>query len=355
VTGVPTFGVALPVHGPIEGLVASAREAEELGYGTVWVTDDRLQKDVFGVLAAIALSTSKLRLGPGVTNPYSRHPALIATAIATLDELSGGRAVLGLGAGGTNHRALGVRREAPVAALAEAIELIRGLLAGREMSLAGRVVQAEAARLDFVPLRPSIPLYIGARGPRMLELAGELADGVIVGNVASADGWSHALERVVAGAARTGRPLEEVELTAWVYCSLDNDPAIALDAIRPMVATSLATSRKVLGSLGLELPEEYLRRMEGLGWSLERDAVAQAGETIPDGTLRWFGLAGTPGDCATSLQDLLGRFPAISHVVIVPAAPAGGHVTETLRRFMLDVVPRLGLPAGRAQVAGRAT
>ena len=342
-TAVPSFGVALPVHGSIEGLVASACEAEELGYSTVWVTDDRLQKDVFGVLAAIALSTSKLRLGPGVTNPYSRHPALIATAIATLDELSGGRAVLGLGAGGTNHRALGVRREAPVAALAEAIELIRGLLAGREVSLAGRVVQAEAARLDFVPLRSAIPLYLGARGPRMLELAGELADGVIVGNVASADGWSHALERVAVGANRAGRQLEDVGLTAWVYCSVEDDPAVALDAIRPMVATSLATSRTVLGALGLELPAEYVLRMERLGWSLERDAVTRAGDAIPDETLRWFGLAGTAGDCADSLQALLERVPAISHVAIVPAAPVAGSVCETLRRFMLDVVPRIGL------------
>jgi 5,10-methylenetetrahydromethanopterin reductase len=338
VTG-PAFGVALPVHGPIEALVESSREAEALGYRYLWATDDRLQKDVFGVLGAIALATSELRLGPGVTNPYSRHPALIATAIATLDELSGGRAVLGLGAGGTNHRALGVRREAPVAALAEAIELIRGLLAGRELTLDGRVVHAESARLDFTPLRASIPIYVGARGPRMLELAGERADGVIVGNVASPEGWGHALERIATGAARAGRTLDAVDLTAWVYCSVAGDSAAALDAIRPMVATSLATSRQVLGQLGLELPREYVSRMEGQGWSLERDMVARAGEAIPEETLRWFGLAGTAAECGASLRDLLERFPQIGQVVIVPAAPAGGDVAGVVRRFMHEVVP----------------
>ena len=335
----PAFGVALPLHEPLEALVASAREAEALGYTYLWATDDRLQKDVFVVLAAIALATSELRLGPGVTNPYSRRPGLIATAIATLDELSGGRAVLRLGAGGTNHRALGIHREAPVTALREAVELIRGLLDRREVTLEGRVIHADGARLDFEPARRSLPIFIGARGPRMLELAGELADGVIVGNVASPDGWSRAHERVAAGAARAGRGTDELALTAWVYCSVADDSAAALDAIRPMVATSLATSRTNLAALGLEPPPAYVQRMDELGWSLERDAVARAGRAIPDETLRWFGLTGTPAECAGALQTLLERFPQIAQVAIVPAAPAGGGVADVVRRFMLEVVP----------------
>ncbi len=338
-TGGPSLGVALPLRGPIEEVVESARAAEELGYRYLWATDDRLQKDVFGVLARIALATSSLRLGPGVTNPFSRHPALIATAIATLDELSGGRAVLGLGAGGTNHRALGVRREAPVAALTEALELIRGLLAGRDVTMNGRVVRAEAARLDFTPLRAAIPLYIGARGPRLLELAGERADGVIVGNVASPTGWSHAFDRIAEGAARAARPLDEITLTAWVYCSVADESAAALDAIRPMVATSLATSRSVLGQLGLDPPRDYVCRMDELGWSLERDSVSRAGEAIPDETLRWFGLAGTPAECAASLRELLEAFPQIAQVVIVPLAPRGANTIDVIRRFRLEVVP----------------
>lgn len=338
-TAGPTFGVALPLHGPVEALVETARTAEELGYRYLWATDDRLQRDVFVVLAAIALATRKLQLGPGVTNPFSRRPALIATAIATLDELSGGRAVLGLGAGGTNHRALGIRREAPVAALAESIALIRGLLAGGEVTASGRVVQAEAARLDFTPNRRSVPLYVGARAPRMLELAGELADGVIVGNVTSPHGWSYAYERIAAGAARAGRTVADVVLTAWAYCSIADDSAAALAAIRPMAATSLATSRSALATLGLEPPPEYVRLMDESGWSLERDDVARAGRAIPEATLRWFGLAGTPAECAGSLQQLLNAFPRISQVVIVPAAAAGASIEDVVRRFKQEVVP----------------
>ncbi|MGH2825075.1 MAG: LLM class flavin-dependent oxidoreductase, partial [Thermoleophilaceae bacterium] len=142
------YGLGLPPAAPVAELIDVAVEAERLGYRWLWVNDERLERDPFTVLAAVADRTERIRLGPGVTNPYSRHPALLATAIATLDELSGGRAVLGLGAGGTNHRALAIDRTAPAAALREAIELIRALLGGRTASVDGRVVRAREARLD---------------------------------------------------------------------------------------------------------------------------------------------------------------------------------------------------------------
>jgi 5,10-methylenetetrahydromethanopterin reductase len=337
----PAFGVALPTRLRAAELVEAAREAEALSYRNVWVTDDRLQRDPFGVLAALAVATTTVRLGPGVTNPFSRHPALIAAAVATLDELSGGRAVLGLGAGGTNHRALGVRRVSPVRTLAQSIELIRGVLAGDEVTLEGEVVRAERARLDFEPVRSAVPIYLGARGPRMLALAGAVADGAIVGNLAAPDGWRYALAHVAAGAERAGRDLGSVELVAWVYCAVDDDPAAALDAVRPMVATSLATSRPILGALGLELPPAYERTMERLGWSLEEEAVREAGAVLQEEILRFFGLAGRPSDCADALRELLGEFPGIAQVVIVPAAPRGATTLDVVRRFAAEVVPLL--------------
>jgi len=152
------LGVGLPLNRPIDELVQAARLAERLGYGFVWASDDRLQWDVFSVLAAIGLQTERIALGPGVTNPYSRHPALVAAAIATLDELTYGRAVLGLGAGGTAHGMLGIERTAPAAALREAIGVIRALLAGAESTADGRVVRTRSAKLDFMPPRPDVPI-----------------------------------------------------------------------------------------------------------------------------------------------------------------------------------------------------
>jgi 5,10-methylenetetrahydromethanopterin reductase len=328
------YGLGIPPVAPVEELVELAVEAEQLGYRWLWVNDERLERDPFTVLAAMAERTARIRLGPGVTNPYSRHPALIATAMATLDELSGRRAVLGLGAGGTNHRALAVERSAPVTALREAIELIRALWAGAQVTVEGRVVRACEAQLDFPAPRARLPVYLGARGPRVLELAGAVADGVIVGNVATREGWDYALGRIAAGAASAGRELANIRLTAWLYTCVADDEEAALDAIRPMAATSLVTSRPVLPELGIEMPQAFARVMETRDWSLAREAVTEAGRELPVELVLRFGLAGTPETCRRRLRELLDAVPQISQVTIVPFAPATGSVAETVWRFI---------------------
>jgi 5,10-methylenetetrahydromethanopterin reductase len=332
------YGLALPLGAPVPDLLELAVDAERLGYRWLWVNDDRLERDPFTVLAAVAERTDRILLGPGVTNPYSRHPALLATAIATLDELSGGRAVLGLGAGGTNHRALAIERTAPAATLRDSIELIRELLAGSTATLDAGAVRAREARLDFAAPRPDIPIYVGSRGPRVLEVAGELADGAIVGNVATREGWEYATARVAAGAQRAGRDLDAVRLVAWLYVCVADDEREALDAIRPMAATSLVTSRPVLGDLGIEMPAEFEREMQACEWSLAPDDVERAGRSLPAELVRRFGLAGSPRACRDRLAELLDAFPQIAQVAIVPFSPRGRPASETMRRFVSEVV-----------------
>ncbi len=291
------------------------------------------------MLAMIAQATHDLRLGPGVTNPYSRHPALLATAIATLDELSGGRAVLGLGAGGTNHRALGVERRAPATALREAVTIVRGLLAGERVTVNGKVMHAHEAQLDFTPRRPDIPLYIGSRGPKVLEMAGALADGVIVGNVASTQGWSYALDHVEGGCRRAERDPDEVALTAWVACAVSDDPAAAIDAVRPMVATSLTTSRPILSELGIQLPPAFANVMERHGWTPSRAAVHEAASAIPVELVRRFAIAGTASECREHVETLLDGVPRLSELAIIPFPVAGQRTIDVMRSFSRDVMP----------------
>ena len=334
------IGVALPLEAPAAELLELAAEAERLGYDAVWCNDDRLQHDVVAMLTAMVLRTRQVLLGPGVTNPYSRHAALIATAIATLDELSNGRARLGLGAGGTNHRALGVRREAPVAALREAVAVIRGLLAGERVTVDGRVVHAHEARLDFTPARADVPVLIGARGPKVLELAGEVADGVIVGNIATREGWSYALGRVEEGARRAGRDPSSIEVCAWLYTCVSDDARAAADAIAPMVGTSLITSRPILHELGVEMPAAFAEAMERADWRLDRDVVREAARTLPAEVIGAFGLAGMADDCRTRLAALLDAFPQISEVAIVPFPAAGQTTLDVITRFIETVAPQ---------------
>lgn len=334
------FGVALPPTGQISELTSLASSIERLGFDWLWINEDRLQKDSFTVLAGLAKDTDSIRLGPGVTNPFTRHPALIASAIATLDELSEGRAVLGLGAGGTNHRMLGLERRAPASALRDAITVIRRLIAGDSVTVEGATVRTRDAELDFEPIRDRIPMYIGARGPKILELGGQLADGVIVGNVATASGWHYALERVQAGATRAGRDVREVELVAWLYTSIDDDPEAARAAVRHMVATTLVTSRPILAQLGVELPERFAHEMERAQWKLSSSVIGPASALVPDELLSKFALAGTAAECREALGRLLEAVPEITGVVIVPFATWTSSRAKIVERFMTDVRER---------------
>ena len=157
-------------HDPAE-LFAMARAAEEAGMWGLWLTDSSLHsRDCYAQLGALAVRTERLRLGTAVTHPITRHPAIAAIAMATVDELSGGRAVLGVGAGDRPVRELGAR-PARVAEVRDMIALCRELLLGGDVRRDGRFPVAGHLR---VPVRPDLPIWVAASGPRMLGLAGEL-------------------------------------------------------------------------------------------------------------------------------------------------------------------------------------
>src|SRR5439155_5162777 len=135
------------------------------------------------------------------------------------------------------------------------------------------------------------------------------ADGVILGNVATAEGWRYAVERVSAGAERAGRPRDDLRLVAWLYCALADDGAAAVDAVRPMVATSLVTSRPILDRLGIEMPPRFAAIIESSGWSLGRQALIRAAEAVPDDIVHRFALTGDSAACQTRSQALLEAVP----------------------------------------------
>ena len=152
---------------PARALAALAARAEELGYDDLWLADERFFRDVYACLATCALATRRIRLATGVTDPYSRHPALTAMALATLDELSGGRAVLGIGAGVSGFRELGVDASRSAVAIREAVELIRRLLAGDTVTAKGEVIAFHEGGPDLrrIPARGGLPGG-GTRGRR---------------------------------------------------------------------------------------------------------------------------------------------------------------------------------------------
>lgn len=335
-------GVASLVEHPMPELAGRARALEALGYNDIWVPDERLLRNVYVSLATVAGATSRVGLGTAVTNPYTRHPAMTAAAIATIDELSGGRATLALGAGG-GLNSYGIDRPHPVQALRETIQIVRGLTAGETMTYAGTQFSLNGAHLDFEPVRP-VPIYVAARGPKILALAGEAADGVIIGGFAQPGGIGFAQRMVEQGLERSGRSWADVDQMSWLYISASDDRAAARTAVSKQVLASLVTSRPILDQIGIVLPPALREHLDRTGWMYPRETAAEAAALLPDEIVDAFAVHGTPAECVARLQAI--RACGINHLCFVLFPPEGETVTSLAQRLADEVVS--ALPNGPA-------
>ena len=326
-------GVAALVETPMPALAELARTVEECGYDQFWVPDERLLRNVYISLTTIAGATSRIGLGTGVTNPYTRHPAHTAAAIATIDELSGGRAQLALGAGG-GLEAYGLARRQPVQALRETIEIVKGLTAGQTITMDGQLFTLRDAHLDFTPLRP-VPVYLAGRGPRILQLAGEVADGVIIGGFTKAGGIGYAQQHVQTGLARAGRPSSAIDQVSWVYICAHQERQAARLAVSKIVLASLITSRAILDQIGVELPETLRAHLDATDWRFPQEAPEQISAMLPDQIVDAFSVYGTPAECVAKLQAI--RACGIDHFSFV-LFPAAGQTRASLARLLADEV-----------------
>jgi 5,10-methylenetetrahydromethanopterin reductase len=324
----PELGLLVLPDRPVRELVATARRAEELGYQYVWVADEKFYRDPIVVLTAVALSTSRLKLGTGVTEPYARHPALIAMALATLDDLSPGRVVVGIGAGGSGFPALGIDRRRPARALAEAVAMLRGLLAGERVTLEGEVLSFRNGALNF-PSRP-LPIYVAARGEQVLATAGRVADGVIMAPFASRTAVSYARDVVVQSAERAGRPIPR--LVARVDVSIHEDPGRAREAVGYFVALPLWISYPnwgYLDAVGVAPPEAARALMARRDY---RD-IREAAGLLPAAMIDHFSIAGTPDDVRRRFTELA---PLVDQLLVHPV-PAPDWTVDRL----LNAIARL--------------
>jgi len=302
------FGVGMAPVEPLKKVVATAKLAEDLGFEYVVHADQRFagEKDVFVTLAADALNTSRVKLGPCVSDPFSRIPALLAVAIASLDELSGGRAVLGLGAGGSGFAELHLERKHVNQALRETIVMIRSLLAGDVVNFDGQLFKLSDAQLKFATRR-DIPMYLATRSPMNLELAGELADGALIATYVSKDQLKFAVDRVRAGAKKAGRKLEDVKLISWVYTSISDDGHQAVENVRYFVTQALINTSPeaystILAGFHPELPAFLSKCRDGGRQGIE---TAYKDRTyMTDDVIKRFSVAGTAEDCIAKIREI---------------------------------------------------
>jgi 5,10-methylenetetrahydromethanopterin reductase len=332
-------GLLLLPSRPAAELVETAVRAEALGYDDLWVADERFFREVYTVLGLIAARTSRIRLGPGVTDPYSRHAALTAMAIATLDEVSEGRALLGLGAGVSGFRELGVDVARSAVAIREAVELIRRLLAGHTVTAKGAEVKFDDGRLDFTPPRADVPIYVASQREAGCRVAGRVADGAIMQGCVAEPLVRFFRDTVAEGARRAGRDPASVELVARINVCIADDPGIARDVMRPTIVRSLAAQRPdffTFRMAGLDLPASLREQVLHLPYTHDPAPLMKLAPLVPGAFVDAVTLAGPPAAVAESVIRLARS--GIGQLMVYPLGP-DGRIQTTLERFQTEVMP----------------
>lgn len=292
-------------HGIREGM-EFVRYAEQRGFDAVWQAESRLVREATVPLAAYASVTEKIRVGSGVSDCWSRNPARLAATFSTLDDLAPGRVLLGLGAWWDPLAAkVGIVRTHPLTVMREVVTAVRALLANETVTFHGEWVHLDGVELDYVyqDRRPKdVPIYIGATGDRMLELAGEIADGVVLNYLVSPDYNARALEHLEIGLARSGRHLADLDRPQLVVCSVDEDEQAALDAARLMVTQYLGQQPHIMRASGV--PQSLLDAVGAvLTWPATHEQVETASKLVPDEIVRMLTASGTPAQARARVAD----------------------------------------------------
>ncbi|MGI8822083.1 MAG: LLM class flavin-dependent oxidoreductase [Acidimicrobiia bacterium] len=291
---------------PLGEAIDHVRYAERRGFEAVWQADSRLVREATVPMAAFAATTERIKVGAGVVDIWTRNPARLASLFATLDDLAPGRILAGLGAWWEPLASrVGVRRTRPLTAMREVVAVVRALLADETVTFDGEFVHLDGVELDYVhqERRPKdVPIYIGATGMRMMELSGEIADGVVLNYLVSPAYNATAMEHLAIGAARAGRSVDDIDRPQLVVCSVDEDRAAALDAARLLVTQYLGQQPHIMAASGVsaELLDEIGRVVT---WPATHDQVVAASKLVPDEVVQAICAAGTPDEVRTKVAE----------------------------------------------------
>jgi 5,10-methylenetetrahydromethanopterin reductase len=328
-TSWPAFGVELHEYLEPRTVIGEAVLAEQLGYDAVWFGDSQLiWREVYAIMGAAAVRTDRVLLGTGVTNPVTRHVSVTASALVTLQELSGGRILAGIGVGDSAVKVLG-QRPVTRAALATYMAQARALAEGDAVA-----TPSAELRLAFGGPGKCPPLIIGASGPRMLELAGEVADGAVVTRRAQAGPVLDAmLERVANGRRAAGREALPFRTCLSASAAIHEDREQALKAVLPHVASTLRTVHWEL-SPAAQLARDRINA--GYDIYQHMNPAAVHADLVPAEVVTEFALAGAPAEC---VEQAIGLFRAgVDEITIRPYGVLGGSRAQTIETFAREVM-----------------
>jgi 5,10-methylenetetrahydromethanopterin reductase len=291
---------------PIRDGMRYAQLAEERGFEAVWQAESRLVREATVPMAAFAAVTDRIKVGSGVVNNWTRNVGLLAATFSTLDDLAPGRVILGIGAWWDPLASkVGITRSKPLRAMRETVETVRQLLAMERVTVHGEFVDVDDIEIDIVHGDRSpkdVPIYIGATGMQMMELAGEIADGVVLNYLVGPPYNRTALDHLAAGAAKSGRTVEDIDRPQLVVCSLDEDREVALDRARELVTQYLGQQPHIMKASGVD--QSLLDEIgKVLTWPASEEEIHAAMKLVPDEVVQLITASGTPDECRAKVRE----------------------------------------------------
>ncbi|MEM2896068.1 MAG: LLM class flavin-dependent oxidoreductase [Candidatus Bathyarchaeia archaeon] len=331
------FGISITPNKPISEWIKLVKIAEAYGFEHAWVADESPSppfRDVFVTLSALAMSTERIRLGTSVCNPYTRHFAMIALAILSLDELSNGRAVLGIGPGGSlTLSPLKLKMwHRPIETVKESVRLLKNLFSGEAVDSDEEFLKAKGIRLFDFP-KHGIPIYLAARSSRMLRLVGEVADGALLSSL-PAPYVKEALRHIREGALDSKRSFEGLDIAHISRLSISYNRREAREVIRSNIAYSVADSPiEVLERFGIKRKE-----WEALRKALNEKGLEFAKDFVTDRMIDTLAIAGSPEECVKRCKEYI----EAGATQLVFSSPFSPNPEEGLKLLSEEVIPRLG-------------
>jgi 5,10-methylenetetrahydromethanopterin reductase len=282
------------------------RYAEEHGFEAVWQAESRLVRDAIVPMAAYAAVTKRIKVGSGVINNWTRNIGLLAATFLTLDDLAPDRIICGIGAWWDPlARNVGIDRRKPLTAMRETIMVLRRLLNMERVTFHGEFHHVDGIELDVVHGRRTprhVPIMIGATGDKMMELAGEIADGVVLNYCVPPDYNDNALEFLAKGAKLAGRGMDDIDKPQLVVCSVDHDHEKAIDSTRGLLTQYLAQQPHIAKASGVS-PEVVAQIQSILGWPATKEQINQAKHLVPEELIHRITASGTPQEARAKVAE----------------------------------------------------
>ena len=287
-----------------------AQYAESKGFEAVWQAESRLVRDAIVPMAAFAATTTKLKVGSGVINNWTRNIGLLAATFLTLDDLAPDRIICGIGAWWDPlAKNVGIERRKPLLAMRETIDVMRRLLRMERVTFHGEFHHVTGIELDVVHGRREprhVPIYLGATGDQMMELTGEIADGAVLNYCVPPEYNDKAMELLDKGAKKAGRRVEDLDRPQLVVCSVDHDRKKAVEAAKALLTQYLAQQPHIAKASGVS--DDVVKKVHSiLGWPATKEQVHEAMQYVPDEFVLRISATGTPEEARAKVQEYIRR------------------------------------------------